>query len=105
DSAVAIARRTVAAGEDKRAWGAMLLGPTAQIFSQSQKNSDVAGFRRAYALAQESDKLSPSPTGKFFLGATAFFIGADSYKQAQESLEQANKTKNKTTKANLIAKA
>jgi tetratricopeptide (TPR) repeat protein len=105
DSAVALARRAVAAGEDKRTWGAMLLAPTAQIFAQAQKNGDVAGFRRAYALAQESDKLSPSPTGKFFLGAAAFSIGADSYKVAQQAVEQANKTKGKSAKASLLAKA
>jgi tetratricopeptide (TPR) repeat protein len=103
DSAVAVARRAVAAGEDPKTWGAFLLAPTQTTFTAAQRDKDTEGFRRAFSLAQESDKLSASVHAKFFLGAAAFFVGADAYEQAQKSFEQSQKAKGGAKNA-LLAK-
>lgn len=84
DSAVAIARRAVATGEDPATWGAFLLAPTQAAFKTAQDTKDVAAFERALTLAQESDKLAPSPTAKFFRGVSAFSIGIEALQQAQK---------------------
>jgi tetratricopeptide (TPR) repeat protein len=82
DSAVAVARRAVAAGEEAKTWGAFLLGPTQAVFKQAQAKDSVVYYQRALALALEADKLSPSPTSKFFVGVSSFQIGIDALRQA-----------------------
>jgi tetratricopeptide (TPR) repeat protein len=84
DSAVAVGRRAVAAGEDAKTWAAFLLSPTQAAFKQAQESKSVADYERALALAQESDKLSQSPTAKFFIGASAFSVGIQSLQDAQK---------------------
>jgi tetratricopeptide (TPR) repeat protein len=105
DSAVTVARRAVASGEDPKTWGAFLLAPTQQTFNAAQQSKSTEQFQRALTLAQESYKLSPSSTAKFYSGAAAFFVGADAYQQAQAAFEQAQKTKNAREKSSLMAKA
>ena len=104
DSAVAVARRAVAAGEDPKTWGAFLLGPTQAAFKVAQDSKKPEDFQRALALAQEADKLSPSEFTKFFIGAASFFIGADAYQTAGAAFNQAQKAKSRD-KAELLAKA
>ena len=104
DSAVALTRRAVAAGEDPKTWGAFLLGPTQTAFKQAQETKNTADFQRALSLAQEADKLSPSQFTKFFIGAASFFIGADAYQQAGAAYNQAQKA-SKRQKPDLLAKA
>jgi tetratricopeptide (TPR) repeat protein len=91
DSAVAAARRAVASGEDAKVWGPFLLAPTNAIFKRAQETKNVAEFRRVYTLAKESDRLSPTPTSKFFVGVSAYYIAADAIGQAQPFLEQGQK--------------
>lgn len=84
DSAVAVTRRTVAAGEDPKTWGAFLLAPTQAAFKVAQESKSVPDYEKALTLAQESDKLSQSATAKFFVGVSAFSIGIDALQQAQK---------------------
>ena len=84
DTAVAIARRAIAAGEPAGTWSTFLLAPTQAAFKRAQETKDVEDFRRALTLAQESDKLSASETAKFFIGVSAFSIGSDALQKAQK---------------------
>jgi hypothetical protein len=84
DTAIAIARRAISTGEDPKTWGAFLLGPTQAAFKKAQDTKSIDEYRRALALAQESDKLSPSPTAKFFIGVSAFSVGIDVLQDAQK---------------------
>ena len=82
DSAVAVARRAIAGGEDPKTWGAFLLGPSQSALKLAQSTDSVAYYRRALALAQESDRLSPSQFSKFLIGVTSFQVGVDALRQA-----------------------
>lgn len=84
DSAVVLAQRSIASGEDPKTWGAFLLAPTQAAFKTAQETKNAADFERALKLAQESDKLSPSTTAKFFIGVSAFSIGIEALQQAQK---------------------
>lgn len=84
DSAVAVARRAVMSGEDAKTWGAFMLAPTQAAFKKAQESKDPRDYETALALAQESDRLSPSATSKFFIGVSAFSIGIDALQQAQK---------------------
>jgi predicted Zn-dependent protease len=84
DSAVAVARRAVASGEDPKTWGSFLLAPTQQAFQAAQQSKATADYQRALTLAMESDKLNASPTAKFFIGVASFSIGIDALQQAQK---------------------
>lgn len=83
DSAVAITRAAVANGEDPKTWGAMLLAPTQAALKTAQETKNMAMYERALTLAEESDKLSPSATAKFFIATSAFTIGVDALQAAQ----------------------
>ena len=84
DSAVAISRAAVAAGEDAKTWGAMLLGPTQAAFKKAQETKANEDFEKALALAEESDKLAQSETAAFFIGAAAFSLGINLLQEAQK---------------------
>jgi tetratricopeptide (TPR) repeat protein len=90
DSAIAVARRSVANGEPKATWGRFLVGPTNaqyqkaaaadQAATADSANKDkravaTTEFEATLALAQESDKMSPTPQSKFFIGVSSFQIG------------------------------
>jgi tetratricopeptide (TPR) repeat protein len=88
DSAVAIARRAIAAGEDSRTWGTFLLAPTNAAVSEAQRkeNADsVQYWERALALAQEAHRLAPQPTSFFLVGVSAFQIGVHALQQLSEA--------------------
>ena len=53
-------------------------------FKQAQDSKAVADYEKALALAQEADKLSPSPTSKFFVGVSSFQIGIGALQDAQK---------------------
>lgn len=95
DSAVGIARRAVAAGEDAKTWGAFLLGPTQSLVRQAQATDSVFYWERASALAQEADRLSPSATSKFFVGVSSFQVGVDALRRAdaEQRLRKPDKAK------------
>jgi len=84
DSAVAVARRAVATGEDAKTWGAFLLGPTGTAVKTAQETKDLVIYERALALATTSDSLSQSPYAKFFKGVSSFSIGIDALQNAQK---------------------
>lgn len=84
DSAVAVARRAVAGGEDSATWGAFLLAPTQAAFKAAQESKSTADYERALALATTSDSLSQSATAKFFKGVSSFSIGIDALQHAQK---------------------
>lgn len=85
DSAVAIARAAIAAGEDPKTWGAMLLGPTQAAFRKAQETQAREDYEKALALAEESNKHAESNEAKFFIGASAFYIGISVLQEASRS--------------------
>jgi predicted Zn-dependent protease len=84
DSAVAVAHRAVASGEDAKTWGAFLLSPTQAAWKVADASKQIPDYQKALALAEESDRLSPSPTAAFFGGVSAFSIGIASLQAAQK---------------------
>jgi len=99
DSAVALARRAVAAGEDSKVWGTLLLRPAQDAVKKAQAsdaeakkdstNKDkaaqsVVNWEAALAISQEADKLNPSATSKFFVGVSSFQVGYVSVQGAQK---------------------
>ena len=84
DSAVAVARRAVVAGEDGKTWGAFLLNPTQAAFKHADSTKAIPDYQKALSLAEESDRLSPSNTAKFFIGVSAFSIGIAQLQAAQK---------------------
>ena len=93
DTAVAIARRGVAAGEDAKQWGTFLLGPTRDMMAKAQKSDSVLHWEQMLAMAQEADKLAPQPTSKFFVGVASFQIGLNALQEASE-VQKAKKPDN-----------
>ena len=89
DSAIALARRAAANGEDPKTWGTFLLQPTSSMTSAAQAlQADTSKTEEASAmweavlgLAQEADKLNPQPTAKFFIGVSSFYVGANAYQK------------------------
>ncbi|MGH7677726.1 MAG: tetratricopeptide repeat protein [Gemmatimonadaceae bacterium] len=105
DSAIAITRRAVAAGEDKKVWGQFLLAPTNALLKKANETRRIEDFRTVLALAQEADRLAPSTTSKFFVGFSAYYIASDLLQQIQPLVDAAQKTKNSRTQASNFAKA
>lgn len=85
DSAIALARRAVASGEDRKTWGAFLLTPTQGFVVAAQAvdrdstaakdGRGAAAWGAALQMAQEADRLSPQPLSKFFIGISSFQAG------------------------------
>jgi hypothetical protein len=100
DSAVALARRAVAAGEDTKTWGTFLLRPAQEALKKAQaseaesKRDSLSKDKAAQALAdweatvemsQEAEKLSPSKNSKYFIGISSFYVGYASLQAAQKA--------------------
>lgn len=85
DSAVAIARRAVAAGEDKRAWGGVLLQAAGAAMRVAQESKAVTDYQRVLSLAQEADNMAPQQLSKFLVGVSSFQIGVDALQNASEA--------------------
>jgi len=84
DTVVAMVRRAVAAGEDPKTWGAFLLAPTQALWKYADSVKTREAYQKVLAVAQESDKLSPSETAAFFSGIASFSIGIDAIQAAQK---------------------
>jgi tetratricopeptide (TPR) repeat protein len=84
DSALAVAKRGIAAGEDAKTWGAFFLAPTQQAFQAAQASKADTDYQKALDLATESDKMNPSPTAAFFIGVSSFQIGISALQAAQK---------------------
>ena len=85
DSAVAIARRAVAAGEDKKAWGGVLLQAAGAAMRTAQSSQAVADYQKVLSLAQEADQMAPQQLSKFLVGVSSFQIGVDALQNASEA--------------------
>ncbi|MEX2178702.1 MAG: tetratricopeptide repeat protein [Gemmatimonadaceae bacterium] len=83
DSALALTRRAVAAGEDRQTWGTFLLQPTQAVYKYADSVKTVTEYRRALGFAQASDSLAPSATAKFFIGVTSLNVAIASLQDAQ----------------------
>lgn len=84
DSAVAIARRAVAGGEDGKTWGGVLVAAANAGFRVAQESRAVDDYQKVLSLAQEADRMAPQPLSKFFVGVSAFYIGLDALTKAGE---------------------
>ncbi|MEK7402044.1 MAG: hypothetical protein AABZ80_06730 [Gemmatimonadota bacterium] len=100
DSAIAVARRAVDAGEPKATWGQFLLAPTQAAYQKAAASDSIAradtlnAAKRAQAtadyeatlsLAQEADKMNSTPQAYFFVGVSSFQIGLAAVNGAQAS--------------------
>jgi tetratricopeptide (TPR) repeat protein len=85
DSAVALARRMVAAGDSASTWGRFLLSPVQALFrTAAAKEPKVPEeFRRILALSQEADKLAPIRESAFFVAISAYYIASDLVEKIQ----------------------
>ena len=92
DSAVDVARRAVAAGEDKTVWGNFLIGPTQAAWKRADSTKALVDYERAFALAEEADKLNPTEFSAFFSGISSFFIAVDQLQAAQKAKKPTNCT-------------
>lgn len=84
DTVVAMVRRAVAAGEDARTWAGFLLAPAQAAWKIADSTKKKEDYMKVLALAQESDKLSMSPTAAFFVGISSFSIAMDDLQAAQK---------------------
>jgi tetratricopeptide (TPR) repeat protein len=91
DSAVDVARRAVAAGEDKATWGNFLIGPTKTAWEKADASKQLADYERTLALSEEADRLNPTEYSAFFSGISSFFITADLVQQVQKQQSQKSK--------------
>jgi predicted Zn-dependent protease len=92
DSAVDVARRAVAAGEDKAVWGNFLIGPTQTAWKRADSTKVLSDYERVFALAEEADRLNPTEFSAFFSGISSFFIAVDQLQAAQKAKKPANCT-------------
>lgn len=92
DSAVDVARRAVAAGEDKSVWGNFLIGPTQNAWKRADSTKVLVDYERALALAEEADRLNPTEFSAFFSGISSFFIAAEQLQAAQKAKKPNNCT-------------
>jgi hypothetical protein len=115
DSAIALARRAVASGEPKATWGSFLLKPTqdayqvaaasdaaarADSLNKEKRAKATADYEATLALAQESDKLNPTPHAYFFIGVSSFQVGLAAVNGAQAAgAASAPSTKGTPTRA------
>jgi tetratricopeptide (TPR) repeat protein len=97
DSAIALARRMVAAGDSAKTWGQFLLTPISKLVSAAQENKDPVAkaeqFRRILPLAQEADKMAPIKESAFFIAAAAFNIASDLLDKIQPLVTEYQKEK------------
>lgn len=84
DTVVAMVRRNIAAGEDPKTWAGFLLAPAQAAWKIADSTKKLEDYEKVLALAQESDKLSASPTAKFFTGISSVFIALDQLQAAQK---------------------
>lgn len=84
DTVVAMVRRNVAAGEDPKTWAGFLLAPAQAAWKIADSTKKKDDYLKVLALAQESDKLSMSPTAAFFVGISSFSIAMDALQAAQK---------------------
>jgi tetratricopeptide (TPR) repeat protein len=91
DSALAWARRAVAAGADKQALGQgmlTLLSPAVKA-AQDTTGKDVMQNRQAwlnvYQLASVVDSIAPSPQVKYFVGVSSFQVGLNALQNINKS--------------------
>ena len=91
DSAIALARRAVASGEDAKTWGQFLLAPTQKLLGAAQQSKNPEEFRRILALSQEADKLAPIPESAFFIAISAYYIAGDLVEKIQPLVQDYQK--------------
>ena len=82
DTAVAVARRAIAGGEDAKVWAGVLVAAANAAWKVADQSKAVDDYRKVLALAQESDRMSQTPTAKFFRGIASFYIGLDALQSA-----------------------
>lgn len=85
DTVVAMVRRNVAAGEDPNTWAGFLLAPAQAAWKVADSTKKIDDYERVVALAEESDRLSASPTAKFFIGIASVSIAVDALQSAQKA--------------------
>jgi tetratricopeptide (TPR) repeat protein len=84
DSAVATARRALAAGVPVDAVGTYLVAVVSPAFSAAQASGTRADWDAALRVAQVVDSVAPSPRSGFYLGVSAFQVATDEIQSLAE---------------------
>ena len=84
DTAVAVARRAVAGGENAQQWAGVLVAAANAAWKVADASKAVEDYEKVLALAQESDRMAATPTAKFFRGISSFYIGLNALQGAAE---------------------
>lgn len=84
DTAAAVARRSVAAGDDPKSWAGVLVAAANAAWKVADSTKAVEDYQKVLALAQESDRMSPTPTAKFFRGVSSFYVGLNALQSASD---------------------
>jgi tetratricopeptide (TPR) repeat protein len=77
DSAIATARRALAANVPSDAIGASLVVLASTAIGTAQKSPSRAAWDAALAMAQAVDTVAPTPRSAFYVGVSAFQVATD----------------------------
>jgi tetratricopeptide (TPR) repeat protein len=93
DSAVATARRALAAGVAADAVGASLVSVVTPAFAAAQASGTRANWDAVLRVAQAVDTVAPSPRSGFYVGISAFQIAADEIQSLAEFSQRRTPTR------------
>jgi tetratricopeptide (TPR) repeat protein len=93
DSAVAMARRALAAGVPMDAVGGSLVAVVAPAVSAAQASQTRAGWDAALRVAQAVDTVASSPRSAFYVGVAAFQVATDEVQSLAEFAKRRSPTR------------
>ena len=93
DSAVAAARRALAAGVSKEAVGLALLATVAPALREAQANPSRTKWETVLTLAQMVDSIAPTQRSAFYLGVAAFQVATDEIQSLAEMAKRQSPTR------------
>ncbi len=83
DSALAAAKRAIAAGVPRDSLAQAVTATLAPALKQAQTSNTRQDWETAFAAAQTVDSIAPTPQTKFYVGVSAFKIATDAVTNVQ----------------------
>ena len=93
DSAIATARRALAANVSSDAVGAALIPLPSLAIAAAQKSPSRAAWDAALALSQAVDTVAPTPRSAFYVGVSAFQVATDNIQSLDQLARKASPTR------------
>lgn len=93
DSALAAARRALAAGATTNAVGSSLLAIVAPALDGAQKVPSRANWETAFNVAQRVDSVAQTQRSAFYLGVSAFQVASDEIQSLAEMAKRPSPTR------------